>query len=223
MPSKPNILIVGQSGSGKSCSLEQLFRKHAKNVAYVDFERKGLPFLFDVSSLGFFREVDDYDKAQEVLTEVKKSPCSIVVYESLTNYCELMRDAMKRKYTGWDIWNGYNAGFRNFLKFNKSLERLVIMTGSDEVVYVEQAEGTRVSRLRCFIQGKEYEGKVEKEFLVVLFCNAKKGKDGRIMHVFQAHTDGITSAKCPQWLKLDNDMPNDVSLVVDKLVEAKVI
>jgi len=223
MPSKPNILIVGQSGSGKSSSLEQLFRAYPKDVAFIDFERKSMPFLYDPKSLGFFAEIGNYNDAQLTLTALKQSKCNIVVFESFTKYCEYIRDYCKQKYTGWDIWNGYNAAVRNFLEFCKSLERLVIMTASDEVVYVEQAEGSRVSRLRCFVQGKEYEGKIEKEFLCVLFCYAKKGADGKIHHYYAPHTDGITSAKTPQWLNLPDSMSNDVSVVVQKLVEAKVI
>src|SRR6266550_6807892 len=109
MPSKPNILIVGQSGSGKSSSLEQLFKKHGDKVAFVDFERKGLPFLFDTAKLAFFREVPDYNEGLKILTEAKNSQASIFVYDSLTKWCEQIRDSMEARYTGWDRWNGYNS------------------------------------------------------------------------------------------------------------------
>ncbi len=223
MPSKPNILIIGQSGAGKSNSLEGLIKKYPQRVALIDFERKGFPFLFDISKLGMFIEVDDYTLSLQEMTKVKASKCDIVVYDSFTKFCEMAREYCKTKYSGWDIWNGYNSAIRKFLDFNKSMERLVIVTAIDEVVYVEQAEGSRLSRLRCFVQGKEFEGKLEKEFLVVVFVTARKGKDGKIGHFFAPHTDGLTSAKCPQWLALPDQMPNDVSVIVDKLLEAKVI
>jgi hypothetical protein len=221
MPSKPNILIIGQSGSGKTCSLEQLFVKYAKDVAFIDCERKGLPFLHDPTKLGLFAECTDYTSTLTAMTNAKKSSAKIIVYDSFTGLCKHIRDEMKRKYTGWDIWNGYNSALRNFFEFNKSTERLVIVTAIDEVIYIEQAEGSRVSRLRCFVQGKEYEGKVEQEFLIVLFCSAKKDAAGKIHHVFSPHTDGLSSAKSPKWLTLPTEMPNDVSTIVDAMITNK--
>ena len=223
MPSKPNILIIGQSGAGKTCSLEKLLDKYAPETALVDFERKGLPFLFDTKRLAMFIEVDDYSLSLQEMTKVKASNAKIVVYDSFTKFCEMAREYCKTKYSGWDIWNGYNSAIRKFLDFNKSMERLVICTAVDEVVYVEQAEGSRLSRLRCFVQGKEFEGKVEKEFLIVVFCSARKDKSGRIGYFFAPHTDGLTSAKTPQWLALPDQMPNNVSIIVDKLIEQKIV
>lgn len=223
MPSKPNILIVGQSGSGKTCSLEQLLKQRPVDVAFIDFERKGLPFLLDTKKLGFFSEPKTYDEAQAALLAVKATKCPIVIYDSFSKICELIHDACRDKYTGWDVWNGYNKAISNFIKFNKDIERLVIMTALDEVVYIEQAEGARTSRLRAYVQGKVYEGKIEREFLVVLFVSAKKDKNGLIQYRFSPHTDGITSAKSPQWLALPTDMPNDVNQIVNKLEEAKVL
>ncbi len=223
MPSKPNILIVGQSGSGKTSSLENLLKNRGKEVAFIDFERKGLPFLVDPGSLGLFLEPKTYEDASKAILSAGQSKCPIVVYDSFTKMIELAHEECKRKYSGWDIWNGYNTAVTNFIKHNKDLEKLVIMTAIDEVVYIEQTEGARVSRLRAFVQGKVFEGKLEKEFLCVLFAFAKKGTDGKVKHFFSPHTDGITSAKTPQWLKLPDEIPNDVNIIVDKLTEAKVL
>lgn len=220
MPSKPNILIVGPSGSGKSSSLETLFKSHPTKVAFIDLERKGMPFLYDPKSLAFFAEPTDFTEAQRAMTAAKASKATIVVYDSFQKYLEHVRDWAKAKYTGWDIWTAYNAEIGKFHAFNKSLERLVIVSAGDEVVYVEQAEGTRLSRVRASVPwGKEWEGKIEKEYLIVLFCYAKRDKTGKIRHYFAPHTDGITSAKSPQWLELADDEPNDVSVVVNKLIE----
>lgn len=224
MPSKPNILIVGPSGSGKSSSLETLFKKHPQKVAFIDLERKGMPFLYDHHTLAFYAEPEDKTQAQEAMTKAKASTASVIVYDSFQKYLEYVRDWAKAKYQGWDIWTAYNAEIGKFMSFMKSTERLVIVCSGDEVVYIEQAEGTRLSRVRASVPwGKEWEGKIEKEFLIVLFCYAKRDKDGKVKHYFAPHTDGITSAKAPQWLQLPETMPNDVCLVVDKLVEQKQI
>lgn len=224
MPSKPNLIILGPSGSGKTSSLEGLFKKHGPTIAFIDHERKGLPFLYDVSQLAQFSEVETWEQAQVAFTKAKQdSKVHLIVYDSFTNYLEQLHAKVKTCNTGWDIWNAYNDGVRAFFEFNKSTGKLWIMTAIDEVVYVEQAEGSRVSRVRVAIQGKKWEGKVEPQFLCVLYCTTVKGKDGMMKHVFRSGTDGITSAKTPQWLGLANEIPNDVCPIVDKLIEAKLV
>ena len=224
MPSKPNILIVGSSGSGKSSALEQLFKKHSSSVAFIDLERKGMPFLYDSSKLCFYSEPKDFEEAQLAMSAAKKSSATIFVYDSFQKYLEYSRNHATAKYKGWDIWTAYNASIGKFMDFNKSLERLTIVTSIDEVIYVETAEGGRVSRVRASVPwGKEWEGKLEKEYLIVLFCTTKKGTDSKIQHRFAPHTDGLTSAKAPQWLALPDSMPNDVCPVVEKLIEQKLV
>lgn len=219
MPAKPNILILGVSGSGKTCSLEHLFVKHNSKVAFIDFERKGLPFLCDTTKLALYRECDTFAACDTALKDVRASDASIVVYDSFTALCEHIRDMAQAKYTGWDIWNAYNRQIRNFLEFNKNSGKTWIMTGIDEIVHVEQAEGSRASRIRLAVQGKQYEGKLEQQFTCVLYTTLKKQKDGSMKHVFVSQTDGIQPAKTPMWLQLPQECPNDVSLVVDKLIE----
>ncbi len=226
MPSKPNILIVGQSGAGKSSSFEDLFKKYPEKVAFIDLERKGMPFLYDQTKLAFYSEPKDFDETQLAMTKAKSSSASIFVYDSFQKYLEYVREHATAKYKNWDIWTFYNSSVHKFMSFNKSLERLVIVTSIDEVVYIETAEGGRVSRLRASVPwGKEWEGKLEKEFLIVTFVYAKKDlKDnGKIKHVFANHTDGLTSAKSPQWLNLPPESSNNILPVVEKLMEQKLV
>lgn len=222
MPSKPNLIILGPSGSGKTSSLENLFKKHGSSIAFLDHERKGLPFLYDITKLAQFSEIESWEQAQIAFTKAKQDPkVSILVYDSFTNYLEQLYAKVKTCNTGWEIWNAYSEGIRAFFEFNKSTNKLWMMTAIDEVVYIEQAEGTRVSRVRVAVQGKKWEGKIEPQFLCVLYCTMAKGKDGILRHVYRTNTDGITSAKTPQWLGLAPEMPNDLCPIIDKLIEAK--
>lgn len=224
MPSKPNILIVGQSGSGKSNSLEKLLTgPRAKEVAVIDLERKGFPFLLDTSKLGYFAEPSDLSKADDAIRTVLANPAiKIVVYDSLSKYLELVREVGKVIKTGWDIWNYYNDKLTKFMEDNKTSQKVIIATVLDEVLTVELPDGGRATRLRAYVQGKQFEGKLEKEFLIVLHCAVRK-EAGSIKHHFLPHTDGLTSAKAPQWMGLSDLMPNDVAQVVEKLYEKGVV
>lgn len=224
MPSKPNILIVGQSGSGKSNSLERLLTgPRAKEVAVIDLERKGFPFLFDPAKLGYFAEPADCVKAGDAIRTALAMPTiKIVVYDSLSKYLELVREEGKVLKTGWDVWNYYNDKILKFMEANKASGKVVIATVLDEVVKIDLPDGNSTTRLRASVQGKQFEGKLEKEFLIVLFVEARK-VNGAIKHGFVPHTDGLTSAKAPQWMGLPAFMDNDVAQVVEKLYEKGVV
>lgn len=225
MPSKPNILIVGQTGSGKSNSLEALLKgPRQKEIAVIDLEQKGFPFLFDAKQLGFFSEPKDLPTTEADIKKVLADPkIKLVIYDSLSKYLELVREFSKVIKTGWDIWNHYNQKLFTFIEDNKKSGKVIIATILDEVVMMDLPDGGKTSRLRAYVQGKQYEGKLEKEFLIVLFTLARKEANGEVKHVFQTHTDGLSSAKAPQWMQLPNYTANDLSVVVEKLYQTGVL
>lgn len=225
MPSKPNILIVGQTGFGKSNSLEKLLKgPRQKQVAVIDLEQKGFPFLFDPKQLGYFCEPANIAEAESEIKKVLANPAiKIVIYDSLSKYLELVRELSKLIKTGWDIWNNYNAKLYQFIEDNKKSGKVWVCTCLDEVVSIDMADGGKATRLRAFVQGKQYEGKLEKEFLITLFASVRKEANGAIKYSFSTSTDGLNSAKCPQYMQLPNPMDNDLSLVVEKLYQTGLI
>jgi hypothetical protein len=224
MPSKPNILIVGPSGSGKSTSLEKLITgPRSKEVALLDFERKGLPFLYDPAKLGYFREPEDIFQADAAMKEAWKADgIKIIINDSLSKYLDYVRDWAQSTKTGWDVWNVYNAKLNQYLEFYKKTGKVVVSTIHDEVVQMDTPEGGKVSRLRAFVQGKTYEGRLEKEFLIVLHTFPKK-EQGEVKHFFATKTDVLNSAKVPVWLGLQPNIPNDLSVVIEKLYEKNLV
>ena len=219
MPSKPNILIIGPSGSGKTCSLEGMFTKYAPDIAFIDTERKGLPFLFDRSKLCLDLECADYKSAQDAMTKAKASPAKFIVYDSLSKYFDWLGSYCDTAYKGYDIWKNYGIGVGNCFEFNKSTGKTVVAIMHDEIVYVEQPGGGRVSRIRAATKGNMWEGKIEKEWLIVLVTMVAT-KDGKTNFSLATITDGVHPAKVPKWLGLPAAIPNDLSPVIDKLVEA---
>lgn len=215
--SKPNILIVGSNGSGKSSSLENLLKKMGPSIDFIDTERKGLPFLLKGITLGSHKEVSNREALDAAVADAIKSPQKILVLDSFEKASQCFFQYCFLKYSGFDIYTSYANLIRKFLETLKSSGKVLITTDVDEIVNIETAEGSRVSRVRAFIKGKELEGKVEGEFLIVLHTIPKKATNGEIEFRFVTKTDGIISAKTPTWLELPTTMPNDVSVVVEKL------
>ena len=97
----------------------------------------------------------------------------------------------------------------------KNSRAIVIFTAIDEIVQIAQPSGDTYNVRRVKVQGKQHEGCIEKEFLMVLFTEAKADKDGKISYMFQTNTDGITSAKTPLDMFKDQYIPNDLNNVIE--------
>lgn len=226
MPSKPNILISGEPGSGKSACLEKLLTgPRAPEVALFDFERKGMPFLFteeQQKKLGLFVETDDYFKCKEEMTKIKTNDkVKIVVYDSVGAYLRIVREHSRKIKTGWDVWTNYNIEFANFMNFNKSLGKVFICIMHTEVLQMESPDGGKTSRLRAFIQGKEWEGKVEGEFLISCIAELKKNpaKPVGFDYTLRTGPSAYDNSKSPTYLKLPYSMDNDIMKILDPLYE----
>lgn len=207
---KPNIMIVGRSGSGKSSSLRNL---DPERTIILNLERKALPFrnakdfkmCVPVADLGEFN--DNFEKALE------SDKADVVVIESFTGLTEaVLRDA-KRKYTNWDVWEYYNKEIDRILHLSKNSKKYVIFTAIDDVL---ESEGGVTERF-VKVDGKVWKKKVEKEFVMVLFTNVENGDDG-VKYQFLTNTDGYNSAKSPMEM-LDRKMGNDVNEVIKKAEE----
>jgi ABC-type dipeptide/oligopeptide/nickel transport system ATPase component len=208
--SKPIIGIVGASGSGKSTSLRNL---PTEKTHIIDLERKGLPFPnasdFNITSCA---NVKDFDTALD--TALKDDKCEVIVIESFTKYVEVLIALAQSSFKGFDVWSYYNRSIRLMLDKVKNDRAIVIFTAIDEIVHIAQPSGDTYNVRRIKVQGKQHEGCIEKEFLMVLFTEAKRGKDGKVEYVFQTNSDGITSAKTPMSMFDELYIPNDINDVI---------
>ena len=204
---KPIIGIVGGSGTGKSTSLRRL---PANKTTIIDLERKGFPFKeakkFDIISV---------DKIPDVNPAIEKAikNSEIVVFESFTKYCEQLYSYACKMYKGYDVWSYYNKQIRDLLDKVKNEKAIFIFTAIDEIVRVTQPTGGEYNTRRIKVQGKQHEGCIEKELLMVLFTEVRKGENS-IDYCFQTNSDGVTSAKTPLGMFDDLYIPNDLNEVI---------
>lgn len=212
--SKALVGIVGQSGSGKSSSLENL---PPTETIIFDTERKGFPFRnqnrFQIIPIV---DLSDYGKR---VRELNSNPGGIkyAVHESFTKYTEMVLDKARTTQKGYDIWNFYNASLRKFLNELKNNAVIHIITAIDEIVRLPLAEGGEAVVRRIAVAGKEHEGKIEKELLMVLFTDPRRSGPGKPMEYrFVTNSDGIVSAKTPRGMFEELYIPNDLNEVIKK-------
>ena len=193
------VLIIGRSGSGKSCSLRNL---EPEKVALVNVLGKPLPFRG-----GQFDQMitDDYDKVNRAITGSRRE---IVVVDD-AGY--LMTNMFMRGHSNAGAGNGvftlYNAIGDKFW----SMIDLIRRADANKRVYIMMHEEQNdFGSVRPKTIGKMIDEKVclEGMFTICLRCMVKGGK-----HVFLTQSDGTDVAKSPIGLFADDEIDNDLALV----------
>lgn len=214
MANKALVAIVGASGSGKSTSLRNL--DHTKTVI-LDGERKGFPFKG--SEKFTVLPFSNPKQFEEQLKKALDTPnIEVVVIESYTKFVEQAKTLCQLSYKGFDIWSNYARMAKRVLLDCKNEKAVIVWVAIDEIVDLPNPDGSTVAKRMISVEGKEMKGKVEAEFLIVLFTEPKKNKDGKMEYFFATNTDGITTAKSPMLMFPEQLIPNDLNAV---LVRAK--
>ena len=208
--SKAIIGIVGGSGTGKSTSLRNL---PPDKTYIIDLERKGMPFPKKFPYTAPCSSTTEFNAAlNDALAD---ESCEVIVIESFTKYVEILHTLADKSFKGFEIWNYYNREIRSMLDKVKNDHAVVIFTAVDEIVELVQAGGNTFNVRRVKVQGKVHAGSIEKEFLMVLFTEVKRDKDGNTRYVFQTNSDGITSAKTPMGMFPEAYIDNDINAVIE--------
>lgn len=215
----PHILVVGSSGTGKSRSIINL---PPENTIIFNPEGKALPFQdaakFKNRKLSGFIDTATIDKWFKI---AKNDPTiKYIVYDSFTEYLQLLMVEARKMHKGYEIFNYYNAMIGAFLRDLRQIkDKIVILTAIDELVRVEQDSGALIPARQCWVEGKVWASQIESKFSIVLFTNVKvdnSKKPPEAAYQFMTKKDGITSAKSPEGL-FDFYIPNDLKQVVDKV------
>ena len=207
------IAVVGPSGSGKSSSLEGL---DPTTTRIIDLERKGMPWRGPKGHVRAAETLVDYNKLMD--EAIKDQSCRLIVIESFTKFCELTKIDSQARFKGFDIWSNYARSIWLALHKCKNTHASVVWTAIDEIVKFPNPDGSETARRAIGVDGKEFLGKVEKEFLMVFFTSSKRSKDGKMEYFFETNTDGVTSAKTPREM-FSGPIPNNLGNALKTAME----
>lgn len=184
------VLILGESGSGKSTSL----RNFGENdVGIFNVAGKPLPFRKNLPKVNNAR----YDKIIRTLSKPTRK--TYVIDDS--QYLMAFEAFDRAKETGYGKFTDMALNFKNMISF------VIEHTPADVIVYfLHHTERTDDGRIKAKTQGKMLDNQltVEGLFSIVLICVAEGPE-----HYFLTNSDGTNPAKSPMdmfEMKIDNDL-----------------
>ena len=185
------VLILGESGSGKSCSLRNF---DPAEVGIFNVANKPLPFR----------------KKMMVLNDVDYITITAILQKNKSK-CYVIDDA--QYLMAFSLFDRVNeVGYKKFtdvaVDFYNLVQTVIRQTTEDTVVYfLQHIERDDTGRIKAKTAGKMLDNQLTLEglFSIVLLCEAK-GEE----HYFITQSDGTTTAKSPMdmfpTLKIDNDL-----------------
>ena len=208
-----SMLILGDSGSGKTASLRNL---DPKITLLIQSEAKDLPFRpkgwkqFDKKNLdGSIFAVNDYQRIKNVIIGGVRSGKKIIIIDD-ANYLMMAEEFRRIGETGFKKFSEMALNFLNLIQFSKALPADVL------VYFIAHTQTSPEGRVSIKTTGKMLDDKVVVEglFTMVLVCSARDGK-----HFFETHTNGNTPTKTPIGMFDESEIENDLNLVTNSINE----
>ena len=194
------VLILGESGSGKSASLRNF---EPEDVSIFNVAAKPLPFRKKLPKVA----TSDYNKIMQGMAQSGKK--AFVVDDS--QYLLCFESFAKAKDTGFGKFTDMALHFYNLVQF------VIRQTPPDVIVYflhhTETDSNTGKSKAKTLGKMLDNQLTLEGLFAIVLYC-VTDGKN----HSFITQSDGFTTAKSPMQL-FDLVIDNDLKFVDMKIRE----
>ncbi len=185
------VLILGESGSGKSASLRNF---EAEDVSIFNVAAKPMPFRKKLPT----RSTSDYGLITASISQSKKK--AFVIDDS--QYLMCFESFARAKDAGFNKFTDIALHFYNLVQF------IIKQTPPDVIVYFLHHTETdnNTSKTKAKTMGKMLDNQLTLEglFSIVLMCVT----DGK-KHSFITQSDGFTTAKSPMEMfpdVIDNDL-----------------
>ena len=217
------ILVIGESGSGKSTSTMNL---DPKTTFYINCINKPLPFRGWKANYTNIKVDKDKGnmfcgwRSEEVLYALKyvnekRADIKVVVIDDaqyIMGY-EFMERATEK-------------GYDKFSEMGKHYFEVAIapdkMRDDLTVVYLSHCEDVNANgytKTKCKTLGKMLDSNITIEglFTIVLIAKSMKNSEKKMEYIFVTQNDGTTTAKSPMGMFQTITIPNDLKLVIDDM------
>jgi len=215
------VLIIAESGAGKSTSIEAL---NPKETFIINVANKPLPFKGWKKKYTIWSKDNPTGNMYDKATPENIEACIKYVSDKRPEIKNLIVDDFQYM-SSFEFFDKANEkGYEKFTSIGAHLARISKMPKDlrDDltVVFLTHAEeGTDVEGKRKFKAktiGKMVDEKLTLEglFSVVLFGKVKKNKEGEIRYIFETQTTGDNTCKSPRGMFESFEIPNDLNYVI---------
>lgn len=188
------VLILGESGSGKSASLRNF---EPEEVSVFNVAAKPMPFRKKLPT----KATSDYGAITAGITQSKKKAFAI----DDSQYLMCFESFARAKDAGYAKYTDFALHFYNLVQF------IIRQTPPDVIVYFLHHTETdsNTGKVKAKTMGKMLDNQLTLEglFSIVLICQT----DGK-KHSFITQSDGYTTAKSPMEM-FPGEIDNDLKLV----------
>lgn len=184
------VLILGESGSGKTCSLRNFDKDE---LVIYNVAGKPLPFKKQLN-------VANNATYSQITSNMAKGNFRTYVIDD-SQYLMAFEMFDRAKEMGYNKFTDVALNFRDLVSF------VVKNTSEDTIVYfLHHTETTDTGKIKAKTSGKMLDNQLTLEglFSIVLLCKT----DGQ-EHYFETQSDGYTTCKSPLGMfdfKIDNDL-----------------
>lgn len=216
MEKPPLVVIIGDSGTGKSSLLETL---PPERTVIINTENKPLPMRNFTQFKNLY--ITDWKALTTLLDKLNqpemKEKYDYIVMDSFSSATEMILRYAEKVYSGWDVWGKYNDMIAEVIIKMKKLDMQCFMIALPE----QKAEQFGETKSYARVKGKDLKyGYLEKEVAIVLFTSPKYNDDtGDMEDVFMEYMPNKrNSAKAPRGMFKEQPR-NDALFIANKIKE----
>lgn len=220
------VLIVAESGTGKSTSIENL---DPKETFIINVANKPLPFKGWKSKYKLWsKETPDgnmYDKASPESIEAalkyvsdKRPEIKTIVVDDF-QYMSSFEFFDKAEEKGYEKFTKIGAHLARIARMPKDLRNDLIIFFLTHAEEATDMEGKKKYKAKTI--GKMVDEKLTLEglFSIVLFGKVKKDKEGNLRYVFETQTTGENTCKSPRGMFGTFEIINDLDFVRKAIID----
>lgn len=213
----PNVLVMGESGAGKTRSICGLDPKITKILLT---EKSTLTFpnaraFYEAGSV--FCETTFVGIMQTIIELAKDNGTKFIVLDSFTGMWRAALKMAQKDFSGFAVWDNFSKYVQDFLNLIMDIPQSVIVIAHSEKIVVNDAD-TNYS-VEVFIEGKKIKKlPISSSFELCLYTNREFDTDDSVRYCFYTNAFRHTPAKSPEGM-LDRVILNDLGVVAKAILE----
>lgn len=220
------VLVIAESGSGKSTSIENL---NPKETFIINVANKPLPFKGWKTKYKAWTKTDTSGNMANVSSPAGIQKVIVHINDNRPEIKNIIIDDFQYM-SSFEFFDRVSEkGFEKFTEIGAAIARIARLPKDlreDLMVFIltHAEEGTDIEgrkKYKAKTIGKMVDEKltVEGLFSIVLFGKVKKNADGTVRYVFETHNNGENTCKSPKGMFDADEIENDLQLVRQAILD----